>query len=198
MLKMHVRGRFLLFLMGVLSLGAMVGLALVFRHATRYRFAMGVYAMDETPEKKPPFRMGFVSIQSNQTLPVDKPLVARVERGTAGSTALQSVAYVLGTEGRILYQSSKLLIKQVKQRSWFGFERWVTIEEAALPALQDLPFSREYQVVIARLPDMSLQGKLLRETQEESSLESRVARMRLLAERRWGGRVESQRIFVRK
>lgn len=198
MLEMQVRGRFLLLFVGMMSLVVTCGLAMAFRYSTRHRFAMGVYALEETPEKKPAVRMGFVSVPSNQTLPWDQPLVARVERGTAGSRSLQAVAYVVGTNGHILYRSGLLKPKSIRERSWFGWEKIVTVEETLIPPLQELPFSQEYQVVIVRLPEISLQDRLLQETAGESSLEVRVARMRLLAERRWNGRVENQKLFIRK
>lgn len=97
--------------------------------SSRLRFAVGIHAIPEAEGRR---------------LPLDRPLLVQIERGTAGRSSLQALALVVDQNSRLLYPPTPLAVSKGPE----GALR----EAAELPPLRTAPQRGLVSVIVMRLP----------------------------------------------
>lgn len=174
-----------------------VGVWILAAQLTKNRFAVGLYAASDTPDLRPPRRIGFLLQQAGASVPDDQELVARIEKKRAGRGGLQAVAYLLSPKGDRLFPPQFMRV---------GRDRGGRlIEQATFPALQTVAnvlAGDKVALVVVRFPMGQDPGEGLRSLELAADGAApvqmdRIVQMRLAAEAR-GWFAEQVQVPVQK
>lgn len=178
---MIVRGKKLIG--GLLAVFVLIGISLWWAAtlATKNRFAIGLYSMQDTPDQRPPRRIGFVFQQTGQSVPDDIGLVARIEKGRAGEKNTRALAYLLSQKGEILLPARMMEL----QKDLHG----KVIEQAAFPSLQSLGAEKTVGLLVIRIPGEPQNIEAALKTIDDANqsapydLKERIVKMRVACEK---------------
>lgn len=181
---MIIQGQRLLLLTFLFLIGASTAIYWAMNQTGDGRFAIGLY-----PEGPPPPKGEFLTRREGKALPLDRPLVLRIERGTAGRSPLRAVGVLLDGDGGLLGAPRAL-------RLGTGADGKRT-EEAPFPALGRVPTQGAVAAAVVRLPaatDEELNQRLVAVVQAAQGGGGLTATMdRLVAlGQRLGGHTEVQ------
>lgn len=127
---------------GVIVCVAIFGF-LTLRHASERRFAISIHTIPEA--------------QHADIIDLDKPLVIRIDKRSAGRSPLMAYAMLLDGEGHQISPTSDgdgLNIVPLTAHDLGGGKRK---EDVELPALAKMPSQRLLAAIVMRLPDEKLQ-----------------------------------------